>query len=230
MAENYKVEQGDYLSKIAGKFGFIDYKAIWDHPKNALLKQKRPSPAVLFPGDTLFIPDKKQKTQDRATDSGHTFVVEWKLVRLKVVLKDRDDNPIANADGRLSIAGAPVDLSSDGSGLIDKEIDVRQSHVGVLALKNTGRQFDVRLGIRIGHLNPVDTPSGQIARLNNLGYLAGKIATGELMDQKQAIDPKDLSRFQSAVEEFQCDHMGPAQVDGVCGKHTQSKLIEVHGC
>ena len=40
----------------------------------------------------------------------------------------------------------------------------------------------------------------------------------------------DKGKLQDAVEEFQCDYMGPDAVYGVCGIHTQAKVKEVHGC
>jgi hypothetical protein len=57
MAIDHTVVQGEYLSKIARNYGFSDYRTIWEHPKNAALKQARQNPNVLFPGDRLFIPD-----------------------------------------------------------------------------------------------------------------------------------------------------------------------------
>jgi nucleoid-associated protein YgaU len=57
MAIDHTVVQGEYLSKIARSYGFSDYRTIWEHPKNAALKQARQNPNVLFPGDRLFIPD-----------------------------------------------------------------------------------------------------------------------------------------------------------------------------
>jgi hypothetical protein len=71
----------------------------------------------------------------------------------------------------------------------------------------------------VGHLDPVDTPTGQKARLNNLGYFAGSLAK------------EDEALFKSAVEEFQLERMGGgAAVDGKCGPKTQAKLKEAHGC
>ena len=77
---------------------------------------------------------------------------------------------------------------------------------------------------------PAAAPSGQMARLNNLGYFAGKLTTGDLMDQKKDIPDPESAKFKSAVEEFQCDHMPPGSVDGKCGPQTQAKLEKVHGC
>jgi Putative peptidoglycan binding domain len=70
--------------------------------------------------------------------------------------------------------------------------------------------------VKIGHLDPVDTISGQQARLSNLGYFLGDI------------DGNDASAFRIAVGEFQCEH--GLTVDGICGSKTQAKLKDAHGC
>jgi hypothetical protein len=67
----------------------------------------------------------------------------------------------------------------------------------------------------IGHLDPVTEKSGQIGRLENLGYNVGSGT------------PDDDRLFRRAVEEFQCDQN--LTVDGVCGPQTQAKLEKVHG-
>ena len=54
-----------------------------------------------------------------------------------------------------------------------------------------------------------------LQRSHNLGYFSG-----ELEKDNEAF-------FQSAVEEFQCDH--DLTVDGDCGPNTQVELEEVYG-
>ena len=71
------------------------------------------------------------------------------------------------------------------------------------------------LQFHIGHLDPVEEKSGQLARLTSLGYYDGP---------KEAPD----DQFQSAVEEFQCEHQLP--VNGLCNAQTQAKLMQIHGC
>ncbi len=44
------VKQGDYFAKIAKKYGFSDWRTIYNHADNAELKQKRPDPNILHPG------------------------------------------------------------------------------------------------------------------------------------------------------------------------------------
>jgi LysM repeat protein len=230
MPTNYKVEQGDYLSRIARKYGFADYNVIWNDPRNAQLKQKRKSPNVLFPGDVLIIPDKASKQVDRAISQSHVFVVPSATVLLLIVLKDLDFKPLSDIDCALNFNNKTTPATADASGLVQATVDVTKSHAGTLVLRNPEQAINVRAGILVGNLNPVTMPSGQMARLNNLGYFGGKLAAGDALDQKKDIDPKEMIRFKSAVEEFQCDHMGPGSVDGVCGPHTQSKLKEVYGC
>jgi hypothetical protein len=84
----------------------------------------------------------------------------------------------------------------------------------------TARWIEVDVALGIGELDPVDTVSGQIQRLHNLGYEPGL----PLPPASEA----DKRRQGSAIEEFQCDH-GLA-VDGVCGPATQGKLLQIHGC
>jgi hypothetical protein len=235
MPQKYRVEQGDYLATIAQKFGFTEYEAIWDDPRNAALKHKRKSPSILFPGDVLIIPDKAKKTESRAIDSSHSFAVPRQKVRLRIHLKDAEDESIGAAQFLLNVGGKPAHGTADGDGAIDEPIAAAESHVGMLTVLSGDRGVDIRLGIKVGDLNPLDEPSGQMARLNNLGYFAGTPSTGELMDLRKAgrqaeIDVLDEQRFRSAVEEFQCDHMGHAAVDGKCGEHTQAKLKQVYGC
>lgn len=216
MADYYTVEQGDHLSKIAKDNGFTDYTVIWDHPNNVDLKKKRQNPNILFPGDQLFIPDMEEKQESGATDKKHTFTVDKKTLKLRLVLEDIYEKPIAGAQCALLVDGQTYQLTTDGHGKLEQEIPL-DAKEGVLTIRGDETPFkDEVLSIKIGHLDPVDEVSGQVGRLNNLGYFAG------------SLDGSDSDAFESAVEEFQCDH--GLKVDGDCGSQTQSKLKQVHGC
>jgi N-acetylmuramoyl-L-alanine amidase len=216
MPEYYTVLQGDHLSKIAKDNGFTDYAVIWDHPNNANLKNHRKNPNVLLPGDEVFIPDIEQKQESGATDRKHTFVVDKKTLKLRLVLEDIYEKPIAGAQCALLVDGQVFQLTTDGNGKLEQEIPL-DAKEGTLTIRGDQTPFaDDVIPIKIGHLDPIDEPSGQIARLNNLGYSAGKV------------DGSDDDAFESAIEEFQCDHL--LKVDGDCGPQTQAKLKQVHGC
>jgi N-acetylmuramoyl-L-alanine amidase len=216
MAGNYTVKQGDHVSKLAKAFGFSDYHAIWDHPENADLKQKRQNPNILLPGDSLYIPDVERREESAGTDQQHLYTMRRSKLQLCLILEDLYERPIANAACILVLGSDQRDVTTDPDGRIEQQISP-EVHEATLVIHDRQTPFhDINLSILIGDMDPADQISGQAARLRNLGYFTGDTA------QKGDKD------FQSAVEEFQCDH--GLTVDGICGPVTQSRLKQVHGC
>ncbi|MEW5979678.1 MAG: peptidoglycan-binding protein [Acidobacteriota bacterium] len=215
---DYTVQQGDYLSKIAHQFGYSDYRVIWDHPQNADLKKKRKNPNILFPGDRLFVPEKDSKEEPGPTETKHRFELQAQKLMLRLVLEDAYNRPIADAPCELTVDGATFKLLSDGKGKIEQEIPATAQSATLIIKDAVTPVQDQVIPIDIGSLDPVEEVSGQKARLANLGYFMG------------SPDEDNEELFRSAVEEFQCEHMGAAAVDGKCGPKTQAKLKEVHGC
>lgn len=216
MSKTYTVKQGDHLFGIAEENGFHDYSILWDDAQNATLKQTRQNPNILLPGDQVFVPDPEIREESRPTNQRHKFQVNTEKLQLRLVLQDIYEKPIAAAQCNLIVDGDLHKLTSSGTGLIELPISPSAKQA-VLIIDSDQTPFEkVEIPIKIGHLDPIDTLSGQKARLNNLGYFAGNV-TGPADDQ-----------FESAVEEFQCDNS--IGVDGKCGPTTQSKLKQVYGC
>jgi hypothetical protein len=214
---DYIVQQGDYISKIAADHGFSDFNTIWNDPGNAELKALRTTPNVLMPGDKLHIPDRESRVEDRSTDATHEFVLSGKPLKLRLVIHDMEDKPVSGKSCDLKVTGSPdvTPLSTDGTGLVEREIKP-DAAAGSFKLKDDALPIDLDLTLQVGHLDPVDKITGQKARLNSLGYDAGEVNEDVTL------------QFKSAVEEFQCDQK--LAVDGDCGKNTQAKLKQVHGC
>jgi hypothetical protein len=248
----HTVVQGEYLSGIAKQYGFSSYKAIWDHAQNAALKKQRQNPNVIYPGDQVFIPDKRKKQEVRSTGQTHRFVLKAEKLKLRLVVEDLYEKPLDNARCELRIENEVYQLKTDGKGKIEQDIPpgVRSA---VLTVKDPRTPInEIVIPIKIGHMDPVDTESGQKARLNNLGYFAGPLEdekvpapdakpeantdakkdssadTAKAEPQNGKKDDETRALFLSAVEEFQCDH--GLVVDGKCGPTTQAKLKQVHGC
>lgn len=216
MAAYHTVEQGEYLSMVAKRYGFACHAIIWNHEKNADLRRKRENPNVLFPGDLVFIPDKESKKVSINTGAVATFQVKRDPLVLRVAIKALYLGPLENAEFEIRVDGQTKKSVMKEDGIVEVEI-TPSAKKGELVIKEKGSKEDpITIPIEIGHLDPIDTPSGQKARLNNLSYFAG------------APDREDEGLFRSAVEEFQCDQK--LKVDGVCGSKTQAKLREVHGC
>ena len=216
-SNDYIVQQGDYVSKIAAANGFSDFNTIWNDPGNAELKAQRVTPNVLAPGDKLHIPDKEVRTEARPTDATHEFVLSGKPLKLRIVIHDMEDKPVSGKPCDLKVTGSPdvSPLNTDGTGMVEREIKPDAAD-GTFKLKDDTLPIDLNLTLKIGHLDPVDKITGQKGRLNNLGYDAGDV------------NEEVTQQFKSAVEEFQCDQK--LSVDGDCGKNTQAKLKQVHGC
>jgi len=210
MAQSYKIQPGDHASRLADRFGFADFKTIWNDPQNAALRAKRNDPHVLMPGDTIHIPDKQQKTVDRPTGKMHTFVVKRRKLLLKLTVLDFDARPVAKKDCELEIDGAIFKLQTDANGCIQQAIP-RTAIGGTLKIPDLAYEFPVK----IGHLDPVEEDTGWRARLINLGYHPG------------VMDSNDGLQLQHAIEEFQCDHK--LKVTGIPDAATRAQLKGTHG-
>src|SRR5207253_10890749 len=102
MSSNHTVVQGEHLTRIVEQYHFFDHTIVWDHAKNAALKAKRTNLNVLYPGDTVFIPDKTPKTETRPTTATHVFKVKAPPLEVRLKFLDYDGNP-ANAELKFQI-------------------------------------------------------------------------------------------------------------------------------
>src|SRR5690348_9818041 len=118
---SYRVQQGDCLSNIAKRHGF-DWKTVWDHPQNERLREKRKDPNVLFPGDTIYIPDREVRWEQAKTTARHVFVVKPPKanVRLRILEQGK---PIAGAPFTLLVDGVEIKSgTTDGDGKLEAEV------------------------------------------------------------------------------------------------------------
>jgi hypothetical protein len=57
VSKTYIVKAGDTLSGIAQTNGYKSWRDIYFHPDNQAFQTKRPNPNLIFPGDTLVLPN-----------------------------------------------------------------------------------------------------------------------------------------------------------------------------
>ncbi len=167
MPSRYTVVPGDCISSIAFTNGFFP-DTIWQWPDNEDLRNLRASLNVLDPGDIVFIPDKRPKSQDAATDQAYRFRLKGVPEKLRFRLV-YGGQPIANEAYTLEIDGKPVgNGQTDGNGEVALPIlpNARLAKVTV-----RGQVFQLKLG----HLDAIDEMNGVQMRLQNLGYYAGPI-------------------------------------------------------
>jgi hypothetical protein len=216
MGSIHTVEQGEFLALIARNYGFARLETIWNHENNADLRTLRENPNILLPGDQVFIPDKTGKRVEIKTAQSTKFQVIVDKLLLRLVLEEQFGGPLSGAECEVRVDGSVRKSTTDDKGVLEATVPATVQDIEVI-IKEKGAPLEgVSIPVRVGHLDPVAEPTGQAARLNNLGYFAGPI---------EAIDAGLLA---SAVEEFQCDN--GLTVDGKCGPLTLAKLRKAHGC
>ncbi len=181
----YTVKQGDCISSIAFAYDLFP-KTIWDHPDNAELKKLRKDPNALFPGDSVVIPEKQLKEEDCQAEQKHRFRRKGVPEKLRIQLltgAEEDDAPRKSIPYTLDIttkSGRPVPQKkgkTDNNGYLDESI-LPDALKGKIVL-DEGEDEEV-YEIMLGHIDPIDTPSGIKARLENLGYECGE--DGDTLD------------------------------------------------
>ena len=207
---NCTVKQGDCLSSIGFRHGFR-WQTLWDHPQNAGLKEKRKDPNVLYPGDSVFIPDKEERWESCDTGNRHRFVMKGIPEELNLVLK-REGVVLANTPYTLDIDGTERSGTTDGEGRIREKIspDAKQ---GRLIVGEGEDQLIYELFL--GHMDPVDQSEGLAARLKNLGFDCG--------DSKEAEGPGLVA----ALRVFQTE--AGLEPTGEVDEKTRDALKQNHG-
>lgn len=215
MASKHEVEQGECLSVIAERHGFHDYSVLYDHPDNKALKQTRPNPNVLEPGDQVTLPKLEERLEDAKLDSVTSFKLIQPKKELRVILKDRNGEPLADEPYDLHVQGRPPlkDQRTDGDGLIQQPVPLGARSA---TLEVRGRTLKLELGA----LNPAwNTPDegvrGAQARLHNLGFNVGR-------------EDGDLGRrTHAAIAMFQ--HEQGLKIDGELTEELANALRDAHG-
>lgn len=184
----YTVKKGDHMAKLAHAHGIRDWQALYDHPANEPLRELRPDPSLLAPGDQVYIPRWAKAEHPRATDQRHTFELPARPVGLHIVVRASDGTPLANTACTLVVGDQTIETTTNGDGaVIHDDLPPQETRA---TLEIDGRT----LPLLIGHLDPCDRLSGVQGRLRNLGYYQGP-CHGELDDPTRA-----------AIQAFKVDH------------------------
>ncbi|MBB1335683.1 MULTISPECIES: PGRP and LysM peptidoglycan-binding domain-containing protein [unclassified Pseudoalteromonas] len=217
MIQQHTVAQGETLLRIARQYGYKTSTALYNHPSNAEFKALRPDPNLIFPGDIINIPPKKEKFMPLRANSLNTFVVknEKEYFRLQIIHEDGDD--ITGKRIVLNIGSQTIDTVLQSNRLIEIELNNNDALTGSVDLYlNEGETTPTKsFNVQIGNLDPIDTLSGVQGRCNMLGFNCGKV------------DGVNGTKTKAGVKEFQ--QAQQLQVDGIAGPVTKSRLVYVYG-
>ena len=204
----YLVSQGDCILSISSTAGFL-WETIWNDPKNAALKASRKDPNVLYPGDLVFIPEKRIKQESKPVDALHSFVKKADSAKLRLQLLDRNHKPRPNLKYILIVDGKSSAGTSDGNGWIIESMPPKAKNAE-LTVEDQGVQEKYRMAL--GGVDPVTEISGVKQRLKNLGYSLGDGSQG----------------LEQALRAFQQKY--GLSVTGNADDATSEKLKSIHGC
>jgi N-acetylmuramoyl-L-alanine amidase len=215
---SHVVEQGECFATIARDNG-MTRDDLYQHPDNAELRQKRPSPFVLHPGDVVSVPDHPLQRVSAGTEMRHRYVTQLPQRELRVTLKDASGKPISNETYAITIGDDLQSGTTDGDGLLVQKFRRREPSAKLVI---QGRVVI----LAFGEIDPVkDAPdegaSGARERLRNLGYDVGDAT------QEDADDNGLDGGTRTAIALFQ--HHAGIDVTGKLDDATMAKLVELHG-
>jgi hypothetical protein len=205
----YQVNQGDCLSSICSGNGLF-WKTVWALPQNLGLRDKRKNPNILLPGDTLFVPDRDLKYEDRPVDNRHQFVMKGEPVKLKVRLLAAG-KPVSGESYILQIGGRNLQGTTDSSGMLEQEIPPDATDATLLLGKEK-----LQFPLQVGSLDPPTEVSGAQGRLNNLGFHCGQV--------DGIAGPVTRSALLTFQETYKLDQTGKPDAA------TCERLRSQHGC
>jgi hypothetical protein len=163
----YVIRQGDYLAKLAYKFGF-DADKVWNDPANAQLRQRgqlSQDPNMLYPTDMLYIPDPivPPVMQSLTTGTTNTFTSDPPTMPVTIQFSDP---ALASQAYTVQELEELSGLTTDANGTATFSVPVTLETV-TISFTDSGELFSYNLGC----LDPVDKLSGIYQRLQNLGYI-----------------------------------------------------------
>jgi hypothetical protein len=162
----YVVRQGDYLDKLAHLYGFRADE-VWQHDANRALRERRPSPSLLAPGDVLHVPiDPSERGVEVYPKQANRYRARTPLVEVTVVLRDEAGEPSCVGEAFAAfVRGERVEGVVAEGGRVRLSVPVTESEVTVVL-----ERLGVVMPVRVGHLDPLDEASGVRHRLDHLGY------------------------------------------------------------
>lgn len=213
----HTVRQGECLSSIAQRYGFTDPMALYDHGDNAALRELRPNPHLLLPGDQVQVPEKVLRHCDVPTDGSERFVLKRGRAMFRVVLEDANGEPAADLAWTLTIDGTEHTGTTAADGLVEVAMPPDATE-GTLTVQPDPEDPELihEHPLSFGALDPVDSVTGLQGRLTNMGFGCGEIDGDE---GEKTLAALDAFRAREGIEET-----------GPCGDETRAALQDRYGC
>ncbi len=207
----YVVRSGEDVMSIAHAFG-CEPDAVWNLGENADLKKLRGDPNILCAGDVLYIPDPTPKNW-LSVNVGDTNKFAASLPTITTSLNFiQEGKPLAGVACIVHGMPPPNQLTTDGAGTLVLTLPI---HTRTVVIEFPSIPF-IRT-FRVGHLDPVSTPSGVRQRLRNLGHHPS-LGSADYLDD---------AALRQATSDFQ--QAQGLTVTGEIDDTTRTALASAHG-
>lgn len=203
----YIVRQGDYLTQIAFRDGF-DADVVWNHEKNAGLRNAGRTPDMLATGDVLFVPDREAPGRRAEVGGANPFRTTIPKVRVKLCLTLHAE-ALEGVEYVARAGSVPNEGVTGPGGLIEFEVPVSIREC-LLQIPREG----IDLVLALGSIEPHSETGGVATRLNCLGYLPRGVY-------------RDDAALQQAIRNFQ--RAQGLDVTGEADDATRKALVMTHG-
>lgn len=218
MSTLHHVRDGDTLLRIAGLYGFRNWKTIYDHEQNETLRQERPDPNVLYPGDVIFIPDKEPFSRRCEPCQRHTFVIQaTPMAWFRTALLNDDGLPATGVRYVLTAGREVLEGATTDDGLVEQQIRPDVDTVELKAWLDGDDKAPEVWHIALQPPPPITEIEGLQVRLRNLGFPCGDGSPTGVLD--------DTTR--TALRDFQV-HIGHPDPTGEPDALTREALTALH--
>jgi hypothetical protein len=241
----HTVQEGDCISSIADQYGLF-WQTIWNHSSNAALKQQRGDPNILKPGDTVFVPDRREKFEACATDQRHRFILKGVPAKLRLRLLMEPETEQTRGQRQPTRYPPPRDLTGEDPQVQEQVRDdepradvpyvvVIDGHItegrtdsdGKLEISIPPGATSGRLIVEPGTPQETDIPI-RLGHLDPMGTVSGiKQRLANLTFDCGDTSDDETEAYADAIRAFQRKY--GLDCTGEMNEQTRRRLQEVHG-
>ena len=217
MPTTHTIAQGETLTRIAQRYKLSSWKTLYDHPDNAAFRKLRPNPNIIFPGDTITVPDVVAKKMSASAGKSHVFCLKKEVEIFKIKISNSAGKAWDGKRVVVTLGANTIDTLITPEGMLEIPLtqgDESEAKIDIYMDDPNGAPSHT-FNVELAHLDPVEELSGVQARCNLLGHDCG-VADGIMG-----------SKTRAGVKSFQSQY--GLQVDGEPGPLTKAKLKEVYG-
>jgi hypothetical protein len=204
----HTVQQGETLLGLAAKNGLDSWQDIVNAPENASIKDTLTDPGIIKDGVSLFIPNRTLKQDPKPVDATHPYSVKRPTAWLRLAVKDADGAALKDKKYELSVDSNVTSGTIPADGVIERLVSVYASE-GTLTVW-LDDQTTEQWSLRIGYMNPINDETGVTARLANLGFDCGDLASSVRAFQER-VGLETTGTVDDALREKLKTYYDPAQ-------------------